>query len=250
MSFEAMTWAVNQKCKNSSQKLVLLMLANHSNGHTGQCNPSHSLLAKECCMSVSSLKTQIKVLANNGYLSVVNKSIGKVRTSNQYVLNLSYKPIESEGQNLASGHFTSGGGSNSAYAKTKGCNDSDSYKPIESDSQILTGVGQNLTGGGSESGYKPVIETNNSLSLKTDAQKQCFDWAKSHPFWGDAVTDISKFIYLYNKNSPKGLRSQFEADMNKGKAQQIKNQTNNHKRTKQSIANTDYSAGLDGFNTN
>ena len=105
MSFQAMTWAVGQNCKNSSQKLVLLMLANCTNGHTGQCNPSHKTLAKECCMSVSSLKSQIKKLSDDGYLSIVYKSLDGVNLPNQYILNL-----EGVGQILADGGSNSGGG--------------------------------------------------------------------------------------------------------------------------------------------
>ncbi len=40
MSFQAMTWAIEQTCSSSGQKLALLMLANHSNGHTGKCTPA------------------------------------------------------------------------------------------------------------------------------------------------------------------------------------------------------------------
>jgi len=96
MSFQAMTWAIEQPVKNSAQKLVLLMLANHSNGHTGQCNPSHSRLAEECCMSVSSLKVQIKALEQAGLLTIIHKVKDGVNLPNQYALNL-----EGVGQNLA-----------------------------------------------------------------------------------------------------------------------------------------------------
>lgn len=103
-----MAWAARKQCKNSSQKLVLIMLGGHSNGKTGQCNPSHKLLAEECCMSVSSLKTQIRGLAELGYLSIVKNSKNGVSLPNQYVLNLdgieaktSFKKV---GQNLATKH--------------------------------------------------------------------------------------------------------------------------------------------------
>ena len=62
MSFQAMTWATAQTCGSAAAKLVLLMLANHSNGHTGQCNPKHKLLAQECEMTVDTLKSHLKKL--------------------------------------------------------------------------------------------------------------------------------------------------------------------------------------------
>ena len=81
-----MSWAVKKKCKNASQKLVLLFLANHTNGRTGQCNPSHKLLADECCMSISSLKTQIRWLNDAGYISIIKNSHNGVSLPNQYQL--------------------------------------------------------------------------------------------------------------------------------------------------------------------
>ncbi len=178
-----MTWAVEQNCKNASQKLVLLMLANHTNGHTGQCNPSHKRLADECCMSVSSLKVQIKALEDLGYLKIIRVKKDGVNMPNQYILNLN------------------GGGSD------------------------LGGVGQNLAEGGSESGYKTGIEPiplyrankktdsfsqepdNNAMNAEMQA---CFKWSQSHPFWQNSVTSISKFLELYSRNAPNGLRGQFE----------------------------------------
>jgi hypothetical protein len=93
MSFEAMAWAVKQKTANSGQKLVLLMLANHANGYSGQCNPSHNLLADECQMGVSTLKGHIQALQDAGLLTVINKFVNNSRIPNQYELsmNLSQK---------------------------------------------------------------------------------------------------------------------------------------------------------------
>lgn len=92
-----MTWAIGQKTTNAGQKLVLLMLANHSNSHTGQCNPSHKLLAEECSMGLSTLKGHIAALEEAGYLRIIHKAIEGVSLPNQYHLNL-----EGVGQNLAS----------------------------------------------------------------------------------------------------------------------------------------------------
>lgn len=98
MSFQAMTWAVKQKAQSAGAKLVLLMLADHSNGHTGQCNPSHKRLAEECEMSLSALKVHIKNLERLGLLEIIHKSQDGVSLPNQYRLNL-----EGVGQNLAGG---------------------------------------------------------------------------------------------------------------------------------------------------
>lgn len=98
MSFQAMTWAVKQKTQSAGAKLVLLMLADHSNGHTGQCNPSHKRLAEECEMSLSALKVHIKNLERLGLLEIIHKSQDGVSLPNQYRLNL-----EGVGQNLAGG---------------------------------------------------------------------------------------------------------------------------------------------------
>lgn len=96
MSFEVMAWAVKQKTANSGQQLVLLLLANHANGYTGQCNPSHRLLAEECRMGLSTLKNHIKGLEDAGFLKVVHVSKEGVSLPNQYILG-------GVGQNLADG---------------------------------------------------------------------------------------------------------------------------------------------------
>lgn len=103
MSFQAMAWAVEQKCKCPGQKLALLMLANHSNGHTGQCNPSHKRLADECSMGVSTLKAHLRDLQQAGYLTIIHKSHEGVSMPNQYRLNLDRV-----------GQILTGGGSNPA----------------------------------------------------------------------------------------------------------------------------------------
>ena len=113
MSFQAMSWAVRQKTGSAASKMVLLMLANHANGHTGQCNPSHKLLADECEMSVSSLKVHIKNLEEKGFLSILHKTLDGVCLPNQYVLNINSgvdtpSDLIGVGQNLADGRSESG----------------------------------------------------------------------------------------------------------------------------------------------
>ena len=92
MSFQAMTWAVEQDLK-TNEKMVLVMLSNCSNHHTGQCNPSHKRLAKECGMSVSTLKRCIEKLAEVGYLTIEHRGQEGVSLPNQYHLNVGYSPV-------------------------------------------------------------------------------------------------------------------------------------------------------------
>lgn len=115
-----MTWAVSAPVESSGQRLVLLMLANHCNSHTGQCNPSHKLLAAECCMGVSTLKMHIKRLEEIGALSIIHKAMDGVCLPNQYILNMFYTGQKSAheppaihegvGQKLAEGGSESGRG--------------------------------------------------------------------------------------------------------------------------------------------
>jgi DNA-binding transcriptional MocR family regulator len=87
MSFQAMTWAVEQELP-ALQKLVLLMLANCSNHHSGQCNPSHERLAKECGMSKDSVKRAISELAEKGLLDIRRLTKDGVNLPNQYSLKV------------------------------------------------------------------------------------------------------------------------------------------------------------------
>lgn len=91
MSFQAMTWAVDQELK-TNEKMVLVMLANCSNHHTGQCNPSHKRLAKECGMSISTLKRCIEKLEEAGFLTIQHREQDGVSLPNQYHLNIGFTP--------------------------------------------------------------------------------------------------------------------------------------------------------------
>lgn len=90
-----MALAIDAKTANSGQKLVLLMLANHCNDHTRQCNPSQKLLAEECSMGLSTLKGHINALEEAGYLETVNVFKDNIQRPNQYLLKFT------SSQNLA-----------------------------------------------------------------------------------------------------------------------------------------------------
>lgn len=87
MSFQAMTWAVDQKlpCRD---KLVLLMLANYASSETGDCFPSVMLLAEQCGLSKSSVLRSIKSLESQGLLSINRSCKNGVNMPNFYSLNL------------------------------------------------------------------------------------------------------------------------------------------------------------------
>lgn len=105
MAFEVMAWAVKQDVPNSGAKLVLLLLANHTNGHTGQCNPSQGLLAKECCMGLSTLRRHLADLEEAGFISVVHQYAENMKRPNQYIINFQGSSQEStEEQNQAIDH--------------------------------------------------------------------------------------------------------------------------------------------------
>jgi hypothetical protein len=89
MGIKFMAMAIDAKTANSGQKLVLLMLANHCNDHTRQCNPSQKLLAEECSMGLSTLKGHLNGLEAAGYIETVNVFKDNIQRPNQYLLKFS-----------------------------------------------------------------------------------------------------------------------------------------------------------------
>ena len=122
MSFEAMAWAIKQNAANSGQQLVLLLLANHTNGHTGQCNPSHQRLADECKMGLSTLKNHLKGLEEQGLIRIVHVSREGVSLPNQYVL-------------VGVGQDLTGGGSESDWGVGQNLATKQEVKPININTQ-------------------------------------------------------------------------------------------------------------------
>lgn len=86
MGIRFMAMAIEAKTANTGQKLVLLMLANHCNDHTRQCNPSQKLLAEECSMGLSTLKRHINDLEEAGYVETINVFKDNIQRPNQYLL--------------------------------------------------------------------------------------------------------------------------------------------------------------------
>ena len=96
MSLEALSWAAKQNIK-SIQKLTLMMLANRHNADTGQCNPSHTLLAKDCGLSDSGVRKAVRELAGLGLIKIISSSKNGVKLPNQYALNTHLNITESVG---------------------------------------------------------------------------------------------------------------------------------------------------------
>ena len=87
MSFQAMTWAVEQKVP-ALQKLVLLMLANRTNHETGRCTPRIKTLAEECGMSDRTVQRCLVELAESDLVVVHHRTIDGLRISSQYELKI------------------------------------------------------------------------------------------------------------------------------------------------------------------
>lgn len=73
----------------SSTKLVLIVLANHRNNGTGQCNPSHALLKKETGYSKRTIVFELQALKEMGMVDWKHGWGNEhAKQSNRYVLNL------------------------------------------------------------------------------------------------------------------------------------------------------------------
>lgn len=81
--------AMKQVGLKPATKIVLYWLAEHHNGQTGQCNPSHKRLAKLCEMTDRSVRSHIEFLIKGGFLTKHedHRNNGS-QTSNGYTLHL------------------------------------------------------------------------------------------------------------------------------------------------------------------
>jgi DNA-binding Lrp family transcriptional regulator len=161
-----MSWAVIQNIP-ALQKLVLLMLANHSNGHTGQCNPSINKLAEECGMSRDTVIRSISGMEKKGLISVIRKKIENVNLPNQYQLNIDcgvYNQLTVADRNNRNGCEQQRGvadsdrGSN--FEQQRGVADSDRGSNFEQQ----RGVADSDSKQESETGIEPGIETGKETS--------------------------------------------------------------------------------------
>ena len=82
-----MNWAVDAEVKGS-HKLVLMLLAEAHNGHTGQCFPSHAWIQKHGGLSESTVAACMKDLEDWGFLERNTQRLGRGKGSRtDYVLN-------------------------------------------------------------------------------------------------------------------------------------------------------------------
>lgn len=87
MSFRHLSWAL-KKTLPCREKIVLIDLADHMNSKTGRCFPSHVTIAKGCGISEASVKRALVQLEQHGLITIVPRSAGAARLSNQYNLHL------------------------------------------------------------------------------------------------------------------------------------------------------------------
>ena len=83
MSVKAIDWAWEVKGLSSTQRLVLLSLADHFNEDRGAAWPGVDRMAKRCCLSDRAIQTNLKVLRNGGLVTLLRRE-GK---RNYYSLN-------------------------------------------------------------------------------------------------------------------------------------------------------------------
>lgn len=127
MSFQAMTWAVEQELP-AMQKIVLLMLANRTGNESGICYPSHDLLAKECGMSKRSVVAQIGLLEEAGLVEVFRSfNDKKMKNVNKYKLNLH---VKSRISGSAGDALYSAGNSLGSAGDALGGSAGDALKPV------------------------------------------------------------------------------------------------------------------------
>ena len=87
MSFDAMNWASKQECQNSTNKLILLMLANYSDENDSSF-PSYRHLASLCSCTERTAMRAIDSLIQIGLVKKEERYMkdGK-QTSNRFILN-------------------------------------------------------------------------------------------------------------------------------------------------------------------
>jgi len=80
VSNKAMAWAVDCKVKGS-HKLVLMLIAEAHNGHTGACFPSQEWIEEKSGLADSTVLSILKDLEEWGFLSRHTKSLGRGKGS-------------------------------------------------------------------------------------------------------------------------------------------------------------------------
>ena len=87
MSFQAMTWAIDQTPPDAESKLILLLLANYS-GSENTCWPSVPRLARETLLAERTVRKRLHDLSEAGFIKItprINPTHGDA-DSNLYLL--------------------------------------------------------------------------------------------------------------------------------------------------------------------
>ncbi len=88
MSVQAMSWAIEVGCPNSSAKLVLMCLANYAD-RKGYAYPGQKSLAKDSGLGVRTVQRTLDALVEAGLISKNHRQRDNgSRTSDEYFLNL------------------------------------------------------------------------------------------------------------------------------------------------------------------
>ena len=80
MSIQAMAWVIDHSQATGSDYAVLLMLANHYNHETGQCNPGYRRIASEARVSRSTVGRSVERLCELGELAITTTGEGRRTT--------------------------------------------------------------------------------------------------------------------------------------------------------------------------
>jgi hypothetical protein len=99
MSWQATTWAMNQKVGNSGRKLLLLAIANYAD-ENGVCWPSQGRLARDTEASLDTVQRQTKKLVADYLLRIERppKRRGQWQT---FIYHLNFRADETRPQNAA-----------------------------------------------------------------------------------------------------------------------------------------------------
>ena len=105
MSWSALKWASEVKVGSSTDKLILIMLANFTDAED-TCYPSHRKIAELCECSTDTVIRALKRLADNNFIEVekrfqVTENNNHRQTSNIYKLK-----IDTQSQNATPVSYT------------------------------------------------------------------------------------------------------------------------------------------------
>lgn len=95
MSFNAMAWASKQSTGSPTKKLILLMLADRANDE-GYCFPSIDTIASDCELGTTAIKTNIKKLADAGFLRIERRKDGGAFMRNVYHLAVNCSDVSAQ----------------------------------------------------------------------------------------------------------------------------------------------------------